>query len=146
VNEIMSAKVFTALFGVAAGLIAAIPVQALPMPTDGFAGILHVDSVSSSADKVVFLVTGTCSLLLRKPNDPAGGNAQEVVCPLDHAAVVLYRTGSHFTDESWKRECSRLTALIGRKAYFDTATGNYSFTAGDLALVSTDELRVGARP
>jgi hypothetical protein len=118
-----------------------------PIPTMGFAGILNIESVDTSDRKAVFVVSGECTLLLTKPMDLHGGNAQSVVCPLNSTVVVLYRRGADFpTDDAWNKECQRLASLVKKRAYFLTATPQYTFEGADLTLVSTDSLTIEARP
>ena len=63
--------------------------------TMGFSGILEVHSVSVCDSKAVFVVSGSCELLLAEP-PAASGRAQGVVSAVDHAVIVRYRTGKEF--------------------------------------------------
>jgi hypothetical protein len=108
--------------------------------TMGFFGILEVHSVSVCNSKAVFVVTGSCELLLAGP-PASSGIAQGVVSAVDHAVIVRYRTGKEFpTDEAWQRECARFTSLSGKRVRFHTATPRYTWESADLTLISTDQL------
>jgi hypothetical protein len=116
------------------------PAELPKIPTMGFAGVLDVHSVAASDNKVVFVVSGPCELLLAKDST---GNAQQVSSVVDHAAVVLYRTHRVFpTDKSWNAECVRVTGLVGKGIYFITADEHLTWEDGDLTLVVTDSLTV----
>ena len=113
--------------------------------TMGFAGVLEVHSVSVSASKIVFVVSGPCELLLNKVPD-AGGNAQVVPAVADHTAVVWYRTGRtgglFATEEAWRAECERVKALVGKGIYFHTTGERLTWEGADLTLVVADDLVV----
>jgi 20S proteasome alpha/beta subunit len=102
-----------------------------------------VQSVHTSEQKVVFVVSGPCELLLDKPVDASGSNAQDVTSVLDQAVIVLYRTHEDFsTEEAWSEACKGFNDLVHRQAHFQTASTNYSWKDGDLTLVSTEHLQV----
>ena len=108
--------------------------------TMGFSGILQVHSVSVCNSKAVFVVSGSCELLLAAPPS-SSGKAQEVVSAVDHAVIVRYRTGQEFpTDEAWQTECERFKSLSGKRVRFHTAVPDYTWKSGDLTVISTDQL------
>ena len=116
---------------------------ALKAATTGFSGSLVVLSALTSDRKAVFIVSGSCELLLGKPADSSGSNAQTVTTQLDHAVVVLYRTGQVFPSEhSWSDECQFVKKAIGRQVRFQTATGTYMWKDGDLTLIQTEHLQL----
>ncbi len=108
--------------------------------TMGFSGILEVHSVSVCNSKAVFVVSGSCELLLAEP-PPSSGRAQDVVSAVDHAVIARYRTGKEFpTDAAWQAECARFTSLSGKRVRFHTAVPRYTWESADLTLISTDQL------
>jgi hypothetical protein len=112
--------------------------------TMGFSGTLWVLSALTSDRKAVFIVSGPCEVLLSKSTGPSGSNAQTVVTPLDHAVIVLYRTGQVYpTDQTWADECKFINKAATMQAHFQTASATYTWKDGDLTLIQTDRVQLG---
>src|SRR4051812_10953076 len=112
----------------------------------GFSCEAEIRSVAVSETKVVFVVSGKCSMLLPIESGPHG-NATEITSVLHDGVIILYRTYDRFPSKTaWQDACKGFQGLAGKRQLFRTSDPHYVWEHDDLTLVSTGQLTVTDHP
>ena len=112
-------------------------------PKIGFTGTLEVHSVSITAGKAIFVVSGPVQVLVNTPPSGVGFPGQEITSYFDHAVIVLYWSNEEFPSiERWRKVCEDFTHLSGKRATFHSNAPQYTSQDGDFTLVTVKRLEV----
>ena len=112
-------------------------------PKIGFTGTLEVHSVSITAGKAVFVVSGPAQVFLNAPPPEVGHPGQEITSFFDHAVIVLYWSKEQFPSLGhWQEACEGFTHLSGKRATFHSSAPQYTSQDGDFTLIAVKRLEV----
>ncbi len=104
----------------------------------GFACEGEIHSVAVSETRVVFVVSGSCNMLIER--EPTGA-AAEVQTFLREGVIILHRTYEQYrSPEAWEKACKEFESYAGKRKLFQTSSPRYIWENSELETVSTSQL------